>query len=236
LIILIAFIIVTMSRAVVVLLVTAMLHKKREAIPFSWSLILTWGGLRGALPMVLILSLSTSLPHRALLVNMTFGVVLLSILVQGLTISPLMRWLGVISKHVHQDAYEFARGKLQAANAALDEIKRMAYIPFTRDDVRERLKGEYSRRIEQEQKRISELQLDQEAISAEEAQWARRHLLLTEKNHIMDAFQQGLLEQDVYDRLMIDIDARFLRLESGGQDEPEAESPPEPPPAEAGRS
>ncbi|MHB9034064.1 MAG: cation:proton antiporter, partial [Anaerolineae bacterium] len=45
LIILIAFIIVTMSRAVVVLLVTAMLHKKREAIPFSWSLILTWGGL-----------------------------------------------------------------------------------------------------------------------------------------------------------------------------------------------
>ena len=59
---------------------------------------LSWGGLRGALPMVLVLSLP-GFPHRELLVSMTFGVVMLSILVHGLTMSPLLRWLGIVRGH-----------------------------------------------------------------------------------------------------------------------------------------
>jgi hypothetical protein len=48
--------------------------------------------------------------------------------------------------------------------------------------------------------------------------WARRHLLLTEKSHVIDAFRQGLLDQTVYEKLLADIDARLLRLESGEEE------------------
>ncbi len=63
--------------------------------PLSWATVLTWGGLRGALSMVLALSLPANLAHRDLILHMTFGVVLLTLLVQGLTIKPLLRRVGL---------------------------------------------------------------------------------------------------------------------------------------------
>ena len=64
-----------------------------EPRPASWSHVLVWGGLRGALSMVLALSLDEALAYRGLIVTMTTGVVLLSLLVQGLTMAPLLRYL-----------------------------------------------------------------------------------------------------------------------------------------------
>lgn len=54
--------------------------------------ILTWGGLRGGLSVALALSLPLDM-HRDLFVSITYVVVVFSILVQGLTISPLYRKL-----------------------------------------------------------------------------------------------------------------------------------------------
>lgn len=56
--------------------------------------ILTWGGLRGGLSVALALSLPAEMP-RELLVGITYVVVVFSIVGQGLTIGPLVRWLGV---------------------------------------------------------------------------------------------------------------------------------------------
>ncbi|WP_046242962.1 cation:proton antiporter [Hymenobacter terrenus] len=56
--------------------------------------VLTWGGLRGGLSVALALSLPASMP-RELLVGITYVIVVFSIIGQGLTIGPLVRWLGV---------------------------------------------------------------------------------------------------------------------------------------------
>jgi CPA1 family monovalent cation:H+ antiporter len=56
--------------------------------------VLTWGGLRGGLSVALALSLPASAP-RELLVGITYVIVVFSIIGQGLTIGPLVRWLGV---------------------------------------------------------------------------------------------------------------------------------------------
>ena len=95
--ILIAYLAVTVGRAMLVFLVSLLLRRTREAIPWSWSAVLTWGGLRDALSMVLVLGLPSDFPFRDLLVNMTFGVVLLSILIQGLTMGAVLRWLGLVT-------------------------------------------------------------------------------------------------------------------------------------------
>jgi CPA1 family monovalent cation:H+ antiporter len=95
--ILLAFVAVVAGRALVVFLATAILRRTREAIPWRWGVVLTWGGLRGALSMVLALALDPEFPHREIIVTMTFGVVLLSIVVQGITTEPLLRALGLIS-------------------------------------------------------------------------------------------------------------------------------------------
>jgi Na+:H+ antiporter len=223
-VILVAYLVVTVGRGLVIFAVSGLLRKTREKIPWPWSVVLTWGGLRGGLPMVLVLSLAKDFPHRDLLVTMTFGVVMISILVHGMTVSPLLRWLGIVKGREHREAYEFARGKLQAASAALEELDRMSYVHFSHDDVHAQLKDEYEKRIEEGREQIGELELDRAAIVAQESQWARRHLLLTEKNHVIDSFRQGVLSQEIYDQLLADIDARLLRVESG-EEEPTTEAP-----------
>ena len=58
--------------------------------------VLFWGGLRGALALALVLGLPSDLPLRAEMTTVAFGVVAFSIVVQGLTMTPLLRRLGEI--------------------------------------------------------------------------------------------------------------------------------------------
>lgn len=96
--ILIAYAVVTIARVIVTYGVVSLLPA-RERLPFSWTAVLAWSGLRGSLSMVLALSLPAVMPQRALIVDITVGVVVLSILVQGMTVSPLLRRFGL-----HTDA------------------------------------------------------------------------------------------------------------------------------------
>lgn len=93
-----AWLALTLARVVVVLIVERVLSRTREKIPPRWSAVLAWGGLRGALSMVLALGVAARLAERQLVVDLTFGVVLLTILVQGPTMTPVLRWANAIEK------------------------------------------------------------------------------------------------------------------------------------------
>ena len=60
--------------------------------------VIFWGGLRGAVALAAALSLPQGFPHRAQLLAMTYGAVLFTLLVQGLTIGPLVRRLGLLQE------------------------------------------------------------------------------------------------------------------------------------------
>ena len=60
-------------------------------------LVLFWGGLRGALTVTLALALPPAVPHRDLLVTLAFGVVLFTLVVQGTSLSWLLRRLKLAS-------------------------------------------------------------------------------------------------------------------------------------------
>ncbi len=213
--VLIAYLAVTAGRGAVILGASWFLSFTRERIPRSWAAVLTWGGLRGGLSMVLVLSLPPGFPHRDLLVSMTFGVVLLAIFIQAVTMSPLLRVLGVVEGRGERNEYEFARGRLRAAKAALEELKELSGSRYADAKAFDRLRESYESTVEETQKTLRELHLDREDIQNEEARWALRRLLQVEKGEVIDALHRGMLNRDVYDKLLADIDARLLRLESG---------------------
>jgi CPA1 family monovalent cation:H+ antiporter len=66
--------------------------KRRVSLPHQH--LLVWGGLRGALALALALGLPDNMPQRDTAISVTFAVVAFSILVQGLTMTPLLRRLG----------------------------------------------------------------------------------------------------------------------------------------------
>jgi CPA1 family monovalent cation:H+ antiporter len=89
-------VLVLLGRALSVYPLCLMFVNSRWAIPIPAQHILWWGGLRGALALALALVLPPSLPLRNEIVIATFGVVAFSVVVQGLTMSPFLRVLGLL--------------------------------------------------------------------------------------------------------------------------------------------
>ncbi|WP_028612835.1 cation:proton antiporter [Paenibacillus harenae] len=69
-----------------------------KGFPRSWKAVLNWGGLKGSLSIALALSLPPTFEGRDDVLVLTFSVVLFSLLVQGLTIKPLVTKLGLSEK------------------------------------------------------------------------------------------------------------------------------------------
>ena len=88
---LLGILIVLSARLISVSVPIHLLKRSRSFSPHV-AKILTWGGLRGGISIALALSLPVGIERDALLA-ITYGVVVFSILVQGLTISPLLRKL-----------------------------------------------------------------------------------------------------------------------------------------------
>ena len=83
--------IVVLARFITIYSTYSLLHHK-EANPMNTVKILTWGGLRGGISIALALSLG-EYPFGDGLILMTYIVVLVSIIVQGLTIGRVVKKL-----------------------------------------------------------------------------------------------------------------------------------------------
>lgn len=95
---LVAIVLVLIGRAAAVYPLSAMFAKSSLKISGKHQHILVWGGLRGALALALSLGLPTTIPYRAEIITITFAVVAFSVVVQGLTMVPLMVSLGLLKK------------------------------------------------------------------------------------------------------------------------------------------
>ncbi|MCL5279889.1 MAG: cation:proton antiporter [Planctomycetes bacterium] len=197
-----------------VLATTALLRRTRERFPYSWGLVLTWGGLRGALPTVLALSLPPGFAHRELIVSMTLGVVALSILIHGLTMSPLLRLLGIVHEPQERRAHELARGRARAIRAALAELDRIQGASPIANEMLASLHQDYQARLDQTYEEIRRIHLKREEIRREELQRVHHHLILVEKHQLVEALREGDISRDVYEDLLADADARLLELDS----------------------
>ncbi len=209
--ILLAFLAVTLGRAVVVFLASALLHRTKEAIPWRWSVMLTWGGLRGALSMVLALALPDAFPERPAIVTMTFGVVLLSIVLQGITAGPLLRLLGLAGGRSEKARFDARRAELMAARAALDALDRLEREQRADAEVAAEMRSEYQARAKAIAEDLAAIQSADTGPRHEEQRAVRRQLLEAERDAVGEAYRKGMIDEEARNRLRREIDARIGR-------------------------
>jgi CPA1 family monovalent cation:H+ antiporter len=65
--------------------------RRARPVPRGWAHVVFWSGLRGAIALAAALSLPADFPQRALVQQVSFGVVLVTLLVQGTTASLVVR-------------------------------------------------------------------------------------------------------------------------------------------------
>ncbi|MBV9143906.1 MAG: potassium/proton antiporter [Pseudonocardiales bacterium] len=84
-------------------------------VPWREQAFLSWSGLRGAVPIVLaLIALTRGFPGAQRLVDVVFVLVVLLTVVQGVTVAPVVRWLGLSRPEQGQD--------IEVDSAALDEM------------------------------------------------------------------------------------------------------------------
>ena len=88
----------------------------------SWRerLVVGWSGMRGAISLAAALSVPTSLPERPEILLLTFGVIFVTLLGQGLTLPVLLHKLDLPT--ANRWSPDEAMARLEAAQAALDRL------------------------------------------------------------------------------------------------------------------
>ncbi len=191
----------------------------RDPIP-SWRpvFLVGWIGMRGAVALgaALALPLETDsgapFPERDLIIFLAFAVVVTTLLLQGLTLPPLIRKLGLMGEA--EEDWREDEARLRAAEAALVRIDELTGEDWVREDTAERMRGLYEYR-----RRRFEARFDgsghSEKYESRSAnfQRLRRELLEAEREAVLDLRSKGVINDDVMRRVERDLDLEDSRLE-----------------------
>jgi CPA1 family monovalent cation:H+ antiporter len=95
-------------------------------ISLSDRTVIWWGGLRGSVSIALALSVPDTLLERDEIIAIVFGVVLFTLLVQGLTTKPLLEKLGLLSNQELRQQYLEAIARRVALNRVLTHLSQVS--------------------------------------------------------------------------------------------------------------
>jgi CPA1 family monovalent cation:H+ antiporter len=84
-------VIVIVARALTVYPVYLMLSRTQRALPLGWTHIMVWGGLKGSIPIALVLGMPRDVPFRAEFLVFAAILVFFSLVVQTISMKPLVR-------------------------------------------------------------------------------------------------------------------------------------------------
>jgi CPA1 family monovalent cation:H+ antiporter len=185
-------------------------------IPLKWRHVLFWGGLRGAISLALALSLPLALGSqvRSTLQNLAFGVVLFSILVQGLTMEPLVRKLGLTKRSEMQEEYERRHARAVAARAAYNHIEKMHREGLLSHHSWELISPILKDQADALVTLVEEVMEFDPDVETEELDTARREVLRAQRSSIIGLLNDGVISEEVFSELAREIDDQLAQSQT----------------------
>ncbi len=197
-------------------LLSPRLRARDPSPPWQQVALLSWAGMRGILSLAVALALPYTLgsepfPLRGVTIFFTFCVIFVTLVLQGLTLGPLIEWLGVTetSRSMKREASVRVRA-LEAGVARLQEEEARRRTPLEREIVG-RILDEYRQRIDllrgkaqkDETDEVKESRIDR--ALQKEALAAERHAISTMRS-------AGEIPDAIYRSIQYDLDLATLRL------------------------
>jgi CPA1 family monovalent cation:H+ antiporter len=163
----------------------------------SSAAVVAWSGMRGIVSLAAALALPAQFPHRDLVLFISFGVVLGTLVLQGLTLRPLMHWLGLEQDDAVEDEVRLAREETaRAGAAALDgHGEGSEHGRLVRQIYQSRLAGPSA------------------AGSAGPGEFLRS-AVAAERRRLMELREEGTIGDDAFHRVEEDLDWAELNAES----------------------
>jgi CPA1 family monovalent cation:H+ antiporter len=188
------------------------LNRRDPAPPKEELFIMSWCGMRGIVSLAAALALpltlldGTPFPERDLIIFLTFVVIAVTLVLQGLTLAPLIRRLQVGSDWSEQE--EQQRAKMALTHAALAAIAEVVAQEKLSNELADRIRAEFAEKIT-----LSfpgSIVVDHGA--GDPAKRLRRAALKAERRELIRIWRENQISDDVLHHLEEDLDYQESRL------------------------
>ncbi len=204
----VVFVMLVALRAGVICALTPLASRREGAFGPGWRWVLTWGGLRGGISMVLALWLAqqSSFAQGKAIRDLVFAVVLIILLVQGTTIGLLLKRFGLVFASEERDRSAMLRARMKAVKAALADLDRRYAEHHLSAAAYQRLREQYAGRQGAIEEALETLAPSEEALERE-IDSVRQELVMVEKDAIRHAAASGALRNEALRELIARIDS-----------------------------
>jgi CPA1 family monovalent cation:H+ antiporter len=182
-----------------------MVERLPKAVPINsaYKAVIFWGGLRGAISLAVVLSLP-EFEYRETFVALVMGAVLFTLIVEGLTIEPLVRRLG-LDRPLLTDRLSRLEGDYAAKHRAIDRLPELLSGGLFPGGVAMRLLAEYEQKLSKTKQEIVELhrtELDDDD-QLRSLLWLR--VFAEEKSLYVDMLNKGQLSERSFRQLLVTL-------------------------------
>ena len=219
----IVIVIVGIARAVSIYPVVWFLNRfsGEHEIPRSWQHLLSWGSLRGALAVTMVLLIPDGatvagweypFSVKEFIAALTIGCIYFTLFIKATTMSGVMKRLRIGNLHALEEAqYHQARSLIHAqAIAKLDRLMEKRYVD---DEVYRKLRAEHDAEYVLAQRHCRERFSESDRGLAEQA--LRAYALGIERHFLRVLFRYEEITEPVYKRILAKLHVQLTRVERG---------------------
>lgn len=192
-------------------------ERRRDPAQWRWIVVIGWTGLRGIVSLAAALALplrdahGAGFPQRTAIIFITFCVILVTLVGQGLSLIPLLQWLKLDSGE-DTAAYE-TKVRIKALEAGLHKLEALAEganVDAEREPIARAI-AEYRNRIEH-LSRHAAAGRDDESDESRFDHKIQEEAIAAERHAIMQLRDEGRIPDDIFRRVQYDLDLAATRL------------------------
>jgi Na+/H+ antiporter len=178
--------------------------------------VLGWSGMRGGVSLAAALALPLTaavhaFPDRSSVIFIAYIAIAATLVIPGLTLSPLIRRLGLGEEDAL--AKEEARARIALAHAALRHVEELAERDEIPEPIADTARLTYAQRIHRLEPEVDDDAADgDEAATARRARALRRELIAVERRRLADLRRRGEISAESKRRIEHELDLEESRL------------------------
>ncbi len=191
---------------------------KRNPVPLPYQHVMFWGGMRGAISLALALALTAhnfggDVVTMVAIRNMTFGVVLFTLLIQGTTIEYVIGKLGLAERPLSHLELQRRLARLHANRAGSDELQRLRDEGYLFRDVGEAMTTIYNQELEMHKQALRQHMQSFPELELEMFLQTRADVLKAERLSLTESLTRGFVSEQIYHELIHEADRKAAALE-----------------------
>lgn len=192
--------------------------RKDPAPPWQWVFVLGFTGVRGIVSLAAALAIPFTtdngqpFPDRDLILFLTFSVILLTLVGQGVMLPTVIRVLGLANageRELQTARTEELSARRHAADAAIERLGRLATERGLSDDLIQGLRTKYGERLSHFERKPKQNRNQDQTVAHDEIELL---LIAAERERINDLYRQGVLQDEGRRRLERELDLRETSL------------------------